>query len=206
MKYLTPVLFLASALMGAAQDTPKPAEAVKAPADAHAGHAAGASSGLKRELIDHLTEKDFLRLSDTPKTVKVTIVAVWSEDNYGMNFNGYSKGNALYTIPKDWKVEVTYVNPSPVPHSLIVIDKDDIKKLQVPEPIFPGAAVPKHLQGMSYAVSNFTFTAGEAGEYAFACGFPSHALNGHWIGLNISADAKVPTLKLGDKPVVEATK
>ncbi len=192
--------------MGAAQDTPKPAEAVKAPADAHAGHAAGASSGLKRELIDQLTEKDFLRLSDTPKTVKVTIVAVWSEDNYGMNFNGYSKGNALYTIPKDWKVEVTYVNPSPVPHSLIVIDKDDIKKLQVPEPIFPGAAVPKHLQGMSYAVSNFAFTASESGEYAFACGFPSHALNGHWIGLNISADAKVPTLKLGDKPVVEATK
>lgn len=74
------------------------------------------------------------------------------------------------------------------------------------EPDFKGAAVPKHLQGISYGKSTFTFTPDEAGEYAFACGFPAHALNGHWIGLDISADAKIPTLKLGEKPAVEAAK
>ncbi len=211
-----PALFalLLCAGVANAQDAPKPAEPAKpapAPApetkDPHAEHGgASATSGLKKELIAGITEADFIKLGDKPKTVKLTVVAVWSDDNYGMNFNGYSKGKAVYTIPKDWSVEVTYINPSPIPHSLIVIEKDSLTKLQVAEPYFKGAAVPKHLQGISYGKSTFTFTADEAGEYALACGFPAHALNGHWIALNVSADAKAPTLKLGDKPEKEAGK
>jgi hypothetical protein len=166
--------------------------------------AAGPTSGLKQELIAGVTENDFLKLGDKPKTVKAVIVATWSDDNYGMNFNGYSKGGALYTIPKGWTMEVTYINPGPVPHSLIVIERTAVKKIQMPEPYFKGAVIPKHLQGMSYDKATFTFTADEAGEFAFACGFPTHALNGHWIALEISNDAKEPTLKLGDKPVMKA--
>lgn len=191
-----------------AREPAKPAAPAK-PAEGH-GHAeheaASPTSGLKKELIEGLTEKDFLKLGEKEKTVKVLIVATWSDDNYGMNFNGYSKGGAVYTIPKDWTVEVTYINPGPVPHSLIVIEKESVKKIQMAEPYFKGAAVPKHIQGISYGKSTFTFAADEAGEYAFACGFPAHALAGHWIGLEISAEAKVPTLKLGDKAAVEAVK
>lgn len=202
------LLFLLAIVPAYAQEPAKPAEAVK-PAEGHAHAEAGAASptsGLKKELIEGLSEKDFLKLGDKEKTVKVLIVATWSDDNYGMNFNGFSKGNATYTIPKDWTVEVTYINPGPVPHSLIVLEKEGVKKIQAPEPYFKGAAVPKHLQGISYGKSGFTFTADEAGEFVFACGFPAHALNGHWICLDISADAKVPTLKLGDKPAVQAVK
>jgi len=204
------LLLLASALALSlnAQEPAKPIDPAK-PAEGHdhADHAATSpTSGLKKELIAGLTEKDFLKLGEKEKSVKVLIVATWSDDNYGMNFNGHSKGSAKYTIPKDWTVEVTYINPGPVPHSLLVIEKENVKKIQIPEPYFKGAAVPKHIQGISYGKSSFTFTADEAGEFAFACGFPAHAINGHWIGLEISADAKVPTLKLGDKPPVEATK
>lgn len=166
----------------------------------------GSSSGIKAELIAGVTEKDFLKPDGKAKTVKVLIVATWSDDNYGMNFNGYSKGGALYTVPKGWTVEVTFINPGPVPHSLIVIEKTAVKKIQMSEPYFKGAAVPKHLQGMSYEKAAFTFTTDEVGEFAFACGFPTHALNGHWIGLNISDDATEPTLKLGDRPVIKAGK
>lgn len=175
-------------------------------APAHKDHgAAAATSGLKKELIANLTEADFLRLGEKEKTVKITLVAVWSAENYGMNFNGYAKGNAIYTIPKDWTVEVTYINPSPVPHSLLVIEKENVKKIQMPEPYFKGAAVPKHLTGISYDKSTFTFVADEVGEYAFACGFPAHAINGHWVGLDVSADAKTPTLKCGDAVPKEAS-
>ncbi len=205
MKYHpTLALTLLASLTLHAQEPAKLAEPAK-PAEGHDHAAAGSpTSGLKKELIAGLTEKDFLKLGDKPSTVKVLIVATWTDDNYGMNFNGCFKGSATYTIPKDWTVEVTYINPGPVPHSLIVLEKESVKKIQMPEPYFKGAAVPKHLQGMSYDKASFTFTANEAGEFAFACGFPSHALNGHWINLEISADAKVPTLKLGDKPAVEA--
>ena len=44
----------------------------------------------------------------------------------------------------------------------------------------------------------------ESKEFALACGFPAHAINGHWLALNVSSDAKVPTLKLGEKDAVEA--
>jgi hypothetical protein len=189
----------ALSLSAAAADDKTPAPAVD-----HADHAA-ADSGLKKELIAGLTENDFLRLGDKPKTVKLTVVAVWTAENYGMNFNGFAKGNAIYTIPKGWTVEVTYVNPSPIPHSLIVIEKADTKKLQVPEPYFKGAGVPDHIKGLSYGTHQFSFTADEAGEYALACGFPAHALNGHWIGLDISEEAKEPTLKLGEKEAVKAS-
>lgn len=202
MKLLTLSSFLLTSLVLTAQEPAKPAAP---PHDAH-GHGAAPASGLKKELIEGLTEADFIKLSDKPKTVKVTLVAVWSDDNYGMNFNGYSKGTAVYTIPKDWTVEVTYINPSPIPHSLLVIEKEQTKKLQVPEPYFKGAAVPDHLKGLAFGKGTFSFVADEAGEYAFACGFPAHALNGHWVALDISEEAKVPTLKLGDAPAKEAVK
>ena len=171
--------------------------AAPAPAHEHHGDAATASAGRKMELIEGLTAADFLRLSAKPKTVELVVIAVYNDENYGMNFNGYAKGNATYTIPLGWEVEVTYINPSPVPHSLVVIEKDSLKKLQVPEPYFKGGAVPDHLKGLAYAKSNFHFLADEAGDYALACGFPAHALNGHWIALEVSAEAKAPSLKLG---------
>jgi plastocyanin len=172
--------------------------------ESHDDHAAQASAGLKKELFAHVTEADFLKLSDKPKTVKITLVATYTAENYGMNFNGYAKGKAIYTLPVGWTAEVEFINPSPVPHSVVVIDLDQTKKLQVPEPYFKGGAVDKHLLGIAFAKAAFTFTADEAGEYAFACGFPAHGVAGHWVALNISADAKAPTLQLGDKPAVEA--
>lgn len=165
-----------------------------------APHPAGAneSMGLKKELIEGITPADFLRLSSKPKTVKLTVIAAYTAGNYGMNFNGFSFGKATYTIPTGWNVEVDFINPSPVPHSAIVVEKDQVKKLQMGDPAFKGAAVPKPVEGISMNKASFAFTADEAGDYAIACGFPSHALAGHWIALEVSASAKAPTLKLGD--------
>ena len=175
-----------------------------ASADDHAGHAAAALIGLKKELIEGITEADFLKLGDKPKTAVITLVAVFTDANYGMNFNGHAKGSLVYTIPKGWTVEVHYINPSPIPHSAIVIEKSDLKKLQIPAPYFKGGAVPNHLQGLSYGKATFSFVADEAGEYALACGFPAHAMNGHWVALDVDDRIQAPTIKLGDGPVREA--
>lgn len=173
---------------------------------APAGHDATAhgSSGLKKELIEGITEADFLKLGKEPKTVKITLIAAYTPANYGMNFNGYAKGAAVYTVPTGWKVEVTFINPSPVPHSAIVVEKDMIRKPQMGTPAFEGAGVPKPVQGMSLAKATFEFVASEAGNYALACGFPTHALAGHWVAFNVRDDAKVPTLKLGEGAEIEA--
>jgi hypothetical protein len=172
-----------------------------------AGHNhTAAIPGLKTELFAGVTEADLLKLGDEPKTVKVTLVATYNGANYGMNFNGYSHGNAVLTVPKDWKVNVTFINPSPIPHSAIVIEKQDTKKLQVPEPYFDGGATPKHLVGLTLGKAEFSFTPDEAGEFALACGFPAHAVAGHWLAFNVSAEASAPTLQFGAQPPKEVTK
>ncbi len=179
----------------------EPATTNTPPIDPHAGHAA---SGIKKELIEGITQADFLKLGDMPNSVKVTLVSAFTQDNYGMNFNGYSKGKAVYTIPKGWTVDVTFINPSPVPHSVIVVEKEMVRKFQMGQPAFAGASVPNPAVGMALKKAAFSFVPDEAGDYVFACGFPAHAVNGHWLALKVSEEAKVPTLKLGEADAVEA--
>lgn len=168
---------------------------------ANHGHGS-AIPGIKHELFAGVTEADLLRPGKAAKSVQVTLVATFNAANYGMNFNGWSHGKAVLTVPAGWTVHVTFINPSPIPHSAIVIERADTKKLQVAEPWFEGGATPKHLTGQTFAKAEFSFTADEAGEYALACGFPAHAVAGHWVALNVSETAETPTLQLGDgKPV-----
>ncbi len=193
MKHLS-ILFcgaLLSSHLWAAEEAKPPeghqhAAAPVAAGDGQTGLAAG------------LTDADFLRLGKEPQSVDVVLIAAFTAENYGMNFNGYAKGAAVYTVPKGWKVNVTFINPTPIPHSLIVIDQEDTKKLQVAEPYFKGAAVEKHLQGIALAKQSFSFVPNEAGSFAFACGFPAHSANGHWIALQVSDKVQAPTLKLGE--------
>ncbi len=159
--------------------------------------------GLKKELFAGIMADDLMKPGATPNSVKVVMVAAFNAANYGMNFNGYSHGKAVLTVPVGWKIDVTFINPSPIPHSAIVCEKAETKKLQIPEPYFEGGATPKHLVGQTVGKAEFSFTADEAGEFALACGFPSHAMAGHWVALNISAEAKVPTIQFGDQPAKE---
>jgi len=177
----------------------------QAAAPGHGGH--GGALAVNQELIKGITPADFLRLGEKEKSAVITLVAVWSAANAGMNFNGYSHGKAIYTIPKDWSVEVRFINPSAIPHSVLVVERDFTKKMQMGEPFFPGASVPTPALGMSNKAATFTFVADEPGEFALACGFPAHAMSGHWLSLNVSEDIKVPTLQLGeDAKPVEAVK
>lgn len=159
--------------------------------------------GLKKELFAGITQDDLLKPGAVPKSVKIMLVATFNAANYGMNFNGWSHGKAVLTVPLGWKVDVTFINPSPIPHSAIIIEKAETKKLQVPEPYFEGGASPKHLTGMTMGQAEFSFTPDEAGEFALACGFPAHGVAGHWVSFNVSNDATVPTLQLGDQPAKE---
>ncbi len=193
LKSLLPVCLLSLATFCLPAQEAKPAAD---PHGAHGGH--GSVPGLKKELFAGFTAADSMKLGTEPKTVKVVLVATFTDDNHGMNFNGYSHGKATWFIPKGWKVEVEFINPSPVPHSAIVVERSDIKKLQVAEPWFEGAAVEKHLQGIALSKATFAFTPDEEGEFAFACGFPAHALAGHWVALEVTAEDSVPMIKLGD--------
>lgn len=133
----------------------------------------------------------FLAQDAGKKEATLHIVATFDKSNYGMNFNGYSKGAAGYDIPVGWKVKVVFCNNSAVPHSIIVVDAEDASKINLGEtPYFDGASTPSPISGTTTAIEKFEFTVDEAGEFAFACGFPTHSANGHWIFLNVKKDIK----------------
>ena len=146
-------------------------------------------------------ERPLIALGKKPKTVDVLIIAAMNNANHGMNFNGFSKGKAAYTIPLGWTVNVTFKNASAVPHSVMVVEQEAVSELQLGESYFDGAHSPDPKLATAPKNATFSFVASETGEYAFACGFPTHAANGHWIGLNISKEAKTPVLKLPDKTI-----
>ena len=137
---------------------------------------------------------------NTPKTARLVVVSAYNPVNYGMNFNGFAKGGARYTIPQGWTVSVNFTNNSPVPHSAIVVEKPMVKKLQMGEPAFKGASTPYPVRGTTGKGGvAFQFVADEAGEFAMACGFPSHSANGHWIAFDVSTTATAPSLQFGTK-------
>ena len=156
--------------------------------------------GLKRELIAGITEADFCKLGDKAQMVRITLVNAFTEANSWLNLNGYSHGKAVYTIPLGWTVEVTFINPSPSPHSVVVVERAMVGKLRVGEPAFKNASTPDPVIGTSTSKATFTFEATSPGAYALACGIPTHASAGHWLALNIRAEGKVPTIQLGDRP------
>ena len=95
---------------------------------------------------------------------------------------------------------MSFTNNSPVPHSAIVVDKPIVKKLQMGEPAFKGASTPYPVRGTTGKTGvPFQFVADEAGEFAIACGFPSHSANGHWIAFDVSPTATAPSLQFGTK-------
>ena len=172
--------------------------AADAPAPA-AGHDHGAPASESKAAEPK--ESMFLSVDPKePKTARLVVVSAYNSVNYGMNFNGFAKGGARYTIPQGWTVSVVFTNNSPVPHSVIVVEKPVVKKLQMGEPAFKGASTPYPVRGTTGKVGvPFQFTADEAGEFAIACGFPSHSANGHWIAFDVSATATSPSLQFGDK-------
>ena len=163
------------------------------------GHDHGTPSGDPKAAEPQ--ESMFLSVDPiTPKTARLVVVSAYNPVNYGMNFNGFAKGGARYTIPQGWTVSVSFTNNSPVPHSAIVVEKPMVKKLQMGEPAFKGASTPYPVRGTTGKGGvAFQFVADEAGEFAIACGFPSHSANGHWIAFDVSPTATAPSLQFGTK-------
>ena len=82
-----------------------------------AGMAAGpmAVSAASKPSAHHSAAPTWV--STKGKTVNLTLVAAYTNDNGGFNFNGASKGKLTVTVPLGDKVNVTFSNNASLPHS-----------------------------------------------------------------------------------------
>jgi protoheme IX farnesyltransferase len=122
--------------------------------------AAGAAPGPQR----------FLRVDVAARTVHVTLVAAYDGVNNGFNFDGYARGQLLWTVPLGWRVQVTCTNRGPLRNSCAVV-----RGAQSFTPAFPGAATPEPVMGLlTGKTATFTFRAARTGVFRLACLVPGH--------------------------------
>ena len=112
------------------------------------------------------------------------------------NFNGYTDGELILTVPENSTVVLNFVNDDGTPHSAQVI----ADKLPVPNMAPEQSAIPRaYSKAVSEGIAQFgtdalRFKAAPAGSYLIFCGVPGHGLSGMWIRFKVSPDAKEPGL------------
>jgi sulfocyanin len=113
------------------------------------------------------------------------------------NFNGFVDGELVLTVPENSTVVMNFVNDDGVPHSAEIIDgKKPIPNMSE-GPAIPRAYTRKALEGMSQGEKDaMRFKAAPAGEYRIFCGVPGHGISGMWIGFEVKADAKEPSMSV----------
>lgn len=144
----------------------------------------------------------FMSYSAADSTVDLQIWAGYNGTNSAWNYNGSAKGNATYTVPLGWKVNVTFRN-----NDANVVHSVGIAEQQQPLPgsgemakiAFEGATSRKFGTGLTSAdkPSKFSFVADEAGKYLMMCGVPGHAQGGMWDWFVVSKDAQKPDMQMG---------
>jgi len=138
----------------------------------------------------------WLRADAATKTAEFKLVGGLTELNGGMNFNGFSRGALVLTVPQGWNVVLHFKNQDPnLPHSVEIIpDGDAVPGGPVP-PAFEHAATGRVEQGFAAGQSaDVRFVAGKAGAFLIFCAVPGHGAAGMWIRLTVSATADKPAL------------
>jgi sulfocyanin len=140
----------------------------------------------------------WLRANVKARTAYLTLIAGWSDANGGLNFNGYSNGKMVVTVPLGWHVRVTFSNHSGAPHSVEVI----AYRTPVPETgfraAFKNAYSPDPIDGITqdHKPQRFAFVTTKAGRYLIICGVPGHANSGMWERFVVAKTARTATLTI----------
>ncbi len=127
------------------------------------------------------------------KTASFTIVANVPGTISEFNYNGYTNGALVITVPKGWKVTV-HCNDDPAAtyaHSCTVVSSADSKT-----PAFPGASLPDPT-GTGFVTAGekktFSFTPDAAFVGRFACLLIGHESGGMWATFQV-VDGSEPSL------------
>lgn len=135
----------------------------------------------------------------TNARTKSVVWKVFAGENNGLNFNGYSKGQMVVTVPLNWRVTVKFVNADNVhAHSAMIVRYADRTDVSIPETFaaFPHASTPDLQDGTAYGISqSFQFSSDKPGQFALVCGVPGHAVMGMWDTLLMSKTAKTASMR-----------
>jgi len=132
----------------------------------------------------------------SPQTHHVIIqaIAATTGANAGFNFDGYYKGQATFTVPTGWSVDLEYANLAALPHSVgITSNTTGQPKLE-----YFGFAPVLSRNAFAGNVGKDTqllgFRADHSGTFYMVCLVPGHLQSGMWDKFVVSPTAKAPSL------------
>jgi protoheme IX farnesyltransferase len=129
--------------------------------------------------------RQFLHVDAAARLVHVTLVAGYDGANSGFNFDGYARGELLWTVPLGWRVQVTCTNRGPLRNSCALVEGTASSAVA-----FRGAATPRPLVGLLPGqTATFTFRASRLGVFRLASLVPGHEAARMYDVLRIAARA-----------------
>lgn len=119
------------------------------------------------------------------KAVSLTMVAGGQNVNGGFNFNGYTKGRLVISVPKGWRTTVQCKDdPLSGAHSCSVVRGPDTT-----QPAFPGSTLPDPT-GSGFVsggdTKTFSFTADSLMVGRFVCLLTGHQAAGMWVTFQVT--------------------
>lgn len=139
----------------------------------------------------------WLKWNPTTKTASFKLIAgVPGRAKSPFNFNGYTDGELVLTVPENSTVVFNFVNDDGTPHSAEVIaDTNPMPNMAPDNPAIPRAYTKAVSEGIAqFGTDVVRFKATPVGTYRIFCGVPGHGLSGMWIRLAVSAEATAPKL------------
>lgn len=139
----------------------------------------------------------WLKWNPTTRTATFKLIAgIPGRAKSPFNFNGYTDGELVLTVPENSTVVMNFVNEDGTPHSAEVIaDQLPVPNMAPDQPAIPRAYTKAVSEGIAqFGTDVIRFKAAPAGSYLVFCGVPGHGLSGMWIRLKVSAEAPVPSL------------
>ena len=143
----------------------------------------------------------WLRTDAASKTVDFKLVAGLTNDNGGMNFNGFGRGGLVLTVPQGWTVALHFKNEDPnLPHSVEVVPEAAAIPTGPVPPAFEHATTGRLEQGFSTGQgAEIRFAAAKAGSFLIFCAVPGHGAAGMWIRLAVSEATGTPALATAER-------
>jgi len=145
----------------------------------------------------NIFEPSWMSYDKTNKKLNLELVAAWSANNNGFNFNGYFQDSLTIHVPADWLVNVLLINlDGNAPHSIVVTEP------------YTAETIPEQLTG-EFAVLNRAFTDSifanertqmtfktKTGDYWFFCGDKGQGINGMWVKFNVDKNIELPFIEI----------
>jgi len=127
--------------------------------------------------------KTFIKVEPASQAVVVTLIAGHPATDNQFNYDGYSSGALVLTVPVGWQVTIQCLNHGTVPNSCAIVADG-----KATSPVQPDWSTPDPQRGLDPGQSSgFTFTMAAPGSYRIASLVGGSEASGMWMDLEVKA-------------------